>query len=236
MKNFICHKFVNRKTQQAVNLMVTQLDISFLDEILKLQQHVMNFMTNKDLYVGLTNDEIIYILQKNGVILGAFDGESLIATYAILIPGSLNCNLGYDLNIAPKELPNVAHIEALFVNPEYRGFSISKALGQHSMQLISKMMDLKYLCATISPYNYPSLSHAFYLGLRVKDVKYKYDGVLRYILVKDYTNDSMIDCTSLVRINVNDIEFQKKLFLDGYIGTNSVLIDDQRHIEFYKYK
>lgn len=206
--------------------------MSNLYHIIKLQDYVINSMENKDLYVGLTKDEISNIILKDGLMLGAFLDKSLIAVYAIFFPGISECNLGYDLEL--HELLQVAHIEALFVHPEYRGFSISKKLGKQSIELAKKMRDIKYICETISPFNYSSLSNAFSLELYIKGIKHKYGGLLRYILVRNCFSDEIIDPHTLVCTSTKDIENQKKLLSNGYIGTNYTLIDNQMYITFYK--
>jgi hypothetical protein len=76
-----------------------------------------------------------------------------------------------------------------------------------------------HICATVSPYNYPSLNSFFKSGnVSIVALKQKYNGKLRYIVYRNLKKDlSIKPNTNIKQINTAITEQQDKI-KRGYIG------------------
>jgi len=83
-----------------------------------------------------------------------------------------------------EDLEKAANIQFTFVHPDYRGNAFQMKLIKHLLHIIKDLGYCHALC-TVSPKNYHSLRNMFQNGLLIKEIKTKYNGLLRYILFKN---------------------------------------------------
>lgn len=161
------------------------LDIKYLDKILDLQELIIDYLGNKELFVKTDRDSIIEIISGDGIIVGCTDEkDNLIAFGALFIPKLKEENLGYDLNLSYDELIKLGHIEATVVHPNYRGNKLQKIICSN-LECLAKDCGCEILCATVSPINIFSLNTFTSLSYSIVTEKIKYGGYNRYILRKD---------------------------------------------------
>jgi hypothetical protein len=216
---------------------ILKLQIAHFDQLMNLQKTVMESMDKKELYAGLTAEEIRNMLRDDGgLIIGAFTKEKMIAFYGAYFPQSNSDNLGKDLRIAKADLYSVMHLEGAGVHPDYQGNSLQKTMNVVCFNEAMKLGQFRYICATVSPYNYPSLDHLFTAGLYIRDIKKKYGGMLRYICCRDMNNHWEIINDSTIEVSSTDYDLQSKLLSDGMVGFRLVKSDNACLISFTKTK
>lgn len=202
---------------------VTTLDLQHLQEIENLQVEVYESLVDQSILQPLTSEEFEYILKGNGMMIGAYVGQELIAFRALLNPPVDNEHLGYDCGITEDAFNRVLYQEISNVSPKYRGFGLQKILANIIMSQID-LAKYDYVCSTVKPYNIPSLKDKFAQGLVVKGLKIKYVDKLRYIFFKDLRQELPI-FKEKKTISMDDTVGQQQLLKQGYTGTS--MYEDQ---------
>lgn len=201
---------------------MTFLDISHLEKVLSLQKLVHDTIIDKRLFVPDPEDFIRSILTSpdQGKAIGVFSEDNLIAFRTISFPKKSLSNLGRDLHLSPTELLKVAHLESTVVHPEYRGNRLQAKMLKPSLEYI-RTSGYQHVFATISPYNYPSLSTIIKAGFVIKDLKNRsgiYKGKARFLLYNNLTNPISLDFIDIISISHTDIKTQKEILKQGYVG------------------
>jgi ribosomal protein S18 acetylase RimI-like enzyme len=85
-----------------------------------------------------------------------------------------------------KILMSTAHIETTAVKPEFQGNGLqSKMISAALDYIAANYGNIKYVCATVSPDNTPSLKSFIKCGFNIVLTKKKYGGKMRHILVTE---------------------------------------------------
>lgn len=172
----------HRETGESRLFGLSLLGPQDLDRLDAFQQAQLPGIQDKRTYQPLSREELAYALE-HGITIGVFAGEELCYFLNCLYPAPAD-NLGQDLGLAPEELPHVAHLEVAISSPEARGWGIHQKVLELGLRLLAEDGRTRWVCATISPFNLPSLKPALRAGLEITLLKEKYGGQLRYILVK----------------------------------------------------
>ncbi|QQZ08935.1 GNAT family N-acetyltransferase [Heyndrickxia vini] len=211
---------------------VTRLTSCDIDQILLLQDLVVSALEDKKILQPLTLEEFKFILEGNGLMVGAFVNEQLIAFRALLVPTIDSDHLGYDIGLAKEELPSVVYQEISNVHPQYRGNHLQKILAKIIMNELSKLSGkYSYICCTVAPFNIPSLKDKFSQGMEIAALKEKYGRRLRYVFVKKL-GDVNNFWTKKVTLNMNDTEGQQGLLLKGWRGIRMEVRGDEIWVEY----
>ncbi|MEC1969133.1 GNAT family N-acetyltransferase [Bacillus cereus] len=198
---------------------VTLLSLEHIEQILSLQNIVVEALEDKSRLQPLSQEEFQYILEGNGMMIGAFIEKKLIAFRALLVPPIDDEHLGLDIGLPESELHRVIYQEISNVHPNCRGNGMQKILANVIMDELQKE-DSKYdyVCCTVAPFNIPSLKDKFAQGMEIAALKEKYGGSLRYVLVKKLRGDKERDWTNVQSILMNDASGQQALLSEGYRG------------------
>ncbi|MDM5153172.1 GNAT family N-acetyltransferase [Bacillus sp. DX1.1] len=221
--------------QNEETFKVAPLSLDHIHQILFLQDVVIEALENKDSLQPLTLEEYQYILNGNGLMIGAFVDEQLIAFRGLLVPPIDDDHLGFDIGLKAEELERVIYQEISNVHPAYRGNGIQKTLANLIMEQL-KQSDNKYdyVCCTVAPFNIPSLKDKFAQGMEVAALKEKYSDRIRYIFVKELQGDDKKDWTSIEVLRMSDIVGQQRLLAEGYRGYEMEERDGEYWVRFGK--
>ncbi|MCR6854642.1 GNAT family N-acetyltransferase [Paenibacillus jamilae] len=198
---------------------VTLLSKEHIEQISLLQNVVVEALEDKSRLQPLSQEEFQYILEGNGMMIGAFIENELIAFRALLVPPIDDEHLGLDIGLSESELHRVIYQEISNVHPNYRGNGMQKILANVIMDELQKE-DSKYdyVCCTVAPFNIPSLKDKFAQGMAIAALKEKYGGSLRYVFVKKLRGDKESDWTDIQSILMSDASGQQALLSEGYLG------------------
>ncbi len=198
---------------------VTLLSLEHIEQILSLQNIVVEALEDKSRLQPLSQEEFQYILEGNGMMIGAFIENELIAFRALLVPPIDDEHLGLDIGLSESELHRVIYQEISNVHPNCRGNGMQKILANVIMDELQKE-DSKYdyVCCTVAPFNIPSLKDKFAQGMAIAALKEKYGGNLRYVFVKELRRDKENDWTDIQSILMSDASGQQALLSEGYLG------------------
>ncbi|MEN1938463.1 GNAT family N-acetyltransferase [Paenibacillus sp. 102] len=214
---------------------VARLSIDHIEQILSLQDIVIEALENKDSLQPLTLEEYQYILDENGLMIGAFVEQELIAFRALLAPPIDDEHLGLDIGLTHEELDRVIYQEISNVHPKCRGNGMQKILAKVIMeQLTQSDSKYDYVCCTVAPFNIPSLKDKFAQGMEVAALKEKYSDNLRYIFVKELRANDKKNWISIETLQMSDVVGQQKLLVEGYRGYEMKHRDGDYFVQFGK--
>ncbi|WP_242304649.1 GNAT family N-acetyltransferase [Bacillus cereus group sp. BfR-BA-01350] len=212
---------------------VTLLSLEHIEQILLLQNVVVEALEDKSRLQPLSQEEFQYILEGNGMMIGAFIENELIAFRALLVPPIDNEHLGLDIGLPESELHRVIYQEISNVHPNCRGNGMQKILATVIMDELQKE-DSKYdyVCCTVAPFNIPSLKDKFAQGMEIAALKEKYGGSLRYVFVKELREDNERDWTDIKSVPMNNAGGQQALLSEGYRGFEMEKVDGDFIVKF----
>jgi hypothetical protein len=209
--------------------MIRFLDEEDLQKVIRLQEIVLNNLNDPELYHPASKELLQEYLGRERSAIGVEIDEGLVGFSCIQMPGGNKQNLGHDIGMPLEDLKKAANIQFTFVHPDYRGNAFQIKLIKLLLAIIKDLGYFHALC-TVSPKNYHSLRNMFQNGLLIKEITTKYGGLLRYILYKNINISSNPAWQDVIIIESSDIEGQKKLLNEGYLGfdaskrSNEILI------------
>ncbi|GAA0084362.1 hypothetical protein UT300007_08010 [Clostridium sp. CTA-7] len=176
---------LKNKSGSTVKASHKVLDLSYIEEIMKLQDIIMEDLEDKQLYAPTDKEEFIEYFEKGAKVIGYLDEkDDLIAMAVYIKKGYEKGNYGYDLDLEGERLLDVGQVESTVVRSDYRGNGLQKILCG-KVEDIARNEKVKLLTSTASPYNKYSVNTFKNLGYEIKRDKIKYGGLRRYVLVKE---------------------------------------------------
>jgi hypothetical protein len=217
--NHIFEGTIKRNNQVEQSFNVQTLTLDHLSDILIVQEQIILSLKDRDILQPLSKQEFQFILDGNGLMLGAFVDDTLIAFRALLVPPIDEEHLGLDIGLKVEELQKVIYQEISNVLPEYRGNQLQKTLAILIMQELSQQHhEYRYVCCTVATSNIPSLKDKFVQGMEILALKEKYGGIMRYIFVKDLQEVNSPIWNQVAFIQMDDIEAQQAKLAEGWRG------------------
>lgn len=211
-----------------------RLYLEDLPIIEQVQEKVIESISDKSSLQALTTEEFLFILNEQGLLVGAFVEDELIGFRALLIPEIDDEHLGWDIGLPSEELRKVIYQEISVVLPEYRGNRLQQKLAEVIMKELPNLKDeYRYICCTVAPMNIPSLKDKFTQSMHIAALKEKYEGLRRYILVKDLEKPN-VHYTQHVSVKLDDLVKQRQLLEDGYVGIGFQLVHGFHELQFAK--
>jgi hypothetical protein len=199
---------------------IRHLSVKNINEILLLQRKVIDALTTDSFLQPLSDEEFSTILNGKGLMIGAYFDNVLIAFRAMLEPELDDEHLGKDAGLPESVWPQVLYSEITNVDPEFRGNNLQVILGEIILGEVDKTR-FRYICTTVAPFNIASLKDKFAHGLQIVSLKRKYGNMLRYILMKDLSLESLVTGTLESQyIPMAATEEQQQLLKDGWIGSD----------------
>lgn len=221
----------NNQHEHRYNIHI--LTISHLPNILFVQEQVILQLKEKETLQPLTKEEFQYILNGNGLMIGAFVDNDLIAFRALLIPPIDEEHLGLDFGLQQEDLQKVIYQEISNVLPAYRGNQLQKTLAILIMQELAKVKhEFRYVCCTVAPFNIPSIKDKFAQGMQILALKEKYGRLLRYVFVKDLEEMNTPLWQEVEFIKAEDFVAQQTKLAEGWRGFQMEIRNDVLWINF----
>lgn len=211
---------------------IRSMTLDDLESIMDLQEKVIATLTVTSFLQPLSEEEFHFILNGKGSMIGAFHESRLIAFRAMLEPEIDEHHLGKDAGLPDVELPSVLYSEVTNVDPEYRGNSLQRILGELLMQNIDTARH-RYVFATVAPFNIASLKDKFALGMHMIRLEKKYGNLLRYTLMKDLQEKEKTGTLTVI-VEMADYMKQQSLLEDGWIGIGLEEVDGTWEVKFQK--
>ncbi len=190
--------------------------------IMRLQEVIVQNLGRKDLLQPFSSEFMKQHMGRQGVVLGAFVRNRLIAFRNIYYPSpdDKEWNLGLDLEFAQEQLSTVANLQMVCVHPRFRGNGIALKMNQVALGLLLEKGIHSNVCATVSPYNIWNIRILLRSGFCIRKLKSKYGGKLRYIVHQNLRSPCRFDERSAVKVRLTDLETQEKWFAAGFCAVS----------------
>ncbi|MCC5893510.1 hypothetical protein [Exiguobacterium sp.] len=214
----------------GITLSVRYLSADDLSQIEAVQDAVVAELAFASQYESLSTEEFRKLLADK-TMLGAFHDETLIAFRALLIPPLDEEHLGRDIGYPEHGLDRIIYQEVTNVHPSFRGYRLQQHLGRLLMEELSQDSRFDLVCATVAPFNIPSLKDKFALGLRIGALKLKYGGKLRYIFMKEL-HTGWQPGGEPEWIDMADTSLQAERLEDGWYGTGMRQDGDNWYVRY----
>lgn len=217
---------------------VRLLNITHLEEIIKLQNHVYEELVDKSKLERLNKDEFKVILSENGLMIGVYVSDKLIAVRALLDPTDDPDHLGLAIGLEEKDLDKVIYQEVSFVHPDYQGNSLQKIMGDLIMKELSKKEHpYLYVCATVAPDNIPSLKDKFAQQMEIKALVTIYGEKQRYVFAKEINQTKpKKEIKKEEYVKLAEVNHIKEFLKHNFIGTELVEENKEYFIKLVHYK
>jgi ribosomal protein S18 acetylase RimI-like enzyme len=200
------------------------LNESHLDQILCLQEIIARNLSDPKSYYVEPPQFFCKQLSIENSGIGFFQKNQLLGFNMVTFPALGEDNLGVEIGLSEEGLSQVAQIGPAAVHPDYRKRGILSQIAERHIQVI-KEMGYRHIFLTVAPNNYPTIKVFLDHGFAIKQVKIKFNNLLRYILHLDIIN-FMNKPQYSVRIPNSDIESQKFMIKLGFYGYDVVKNDN----------
>lgn len=199
---------------------IVYLEEKHLPLVMQLQEVIVRNLSRPDLLHPFSYDFMKRHMGPQGVVLGVFVENRLVAFRNIYYPDPWDkeWNLGLDLDLPEKELASVANLQMVCVHPHFRGNRLALIMNRISLGLLRERGRHHHICATVSPYNIWNIPVLLASGFRVARLKNKYGGKVRYIVHQDLRSPLRFKDDSAVQVHLDDLAAQRKWFDDGFYG------------------
>ena len=197
----------------ATPVLLQQTDIP---AVMQLQQQRIKQIENTQTYYPVSQQEFLFSLQSGGMLLGLYWQTQLVAVCGVIFPGNREDNLAKDLNLPKQAQMQTAHIEVSLVAKDFCGQGIHSFLIGQAIQRLKEEGRAKYVFATISPFNLPSLSGALKNGMIIYTLSKKYNELYRYIVGASLLQPQSFLPQQPKTVLLEDLQTQQQLFLNGY--------------------
>ncbi len=210
---------------------VRELSTRDIDKILDLQNIVIEMLENHNFLQPLSREEVEGTLH-NRLMVGLFVEEQLVAFRTLQIPVMDENHLGLDIGLVKEELHKVVYQEITIVHPNFRGYGLQKKLGHIVMELL---VELPYsiVCATVAPFNIPSLKDKLSQGMKIGALKPKYQNMLRYVFYKNLNEETSV-YTNKIEVRMADAEQQQEILKNGWVGLEILLKENEWYVVYMK--
>lgn len=176
---------LKRKDGEMIKGEIRELDSSYIEKIMEIQEVILNGLEDKQLYAPTEREEFLEYFNMCGKLIGCLTKEDgLVAMGVYVKKGFEEGNYGYDLDIEGDDLLKVGQIESTIVREDYRGNKLQKIMCE-MLEEIGGEDGTTIMTATASPFNEFSVNTFKNLGYKICKEKIKYGGYKRYVLMKE---------------------------------------------------
>ena len=224
MKNILATGVLRQKSQGSrsgeMEYTITFLEEKHLPLVMRLQEVVVQRLERPDLLQSFSYDFMKRHMGRQGVVLGVFVEEQLVAFRNLYFPDPRDTewNLGLDLDLPEDELTRVANLQVVCVHPRFRGNSLALKMNRVSLGLLRERGTHHHVCATVSPYNIWNIPVLLASGFRIAKLKNKYGGKIRYIVHQDLCAPLVFNDRSAMLVHLEDLDAQQKWLGSGFYG------------------
>lgn len=165
------------------NLTFKTLTADCIPALLELQEDAFAHAGDStDFLRRNTTETLLPCFGGDSLVLGAFDGEQLVAFGILYCAGETKENLAHDLDEVTDITEN-ANVKLVIVRYEYRGNGLQKEIIARLCTHAEKR-GYKWLSSTVSPENPWSMNNLIANGFTEAKVLVKYGGLKRILYAK----------------------------------------------------
>ena len=185
------------------------------DEAVKLHGRVAQGMS-RELFVPTSEEDIMRLLDRDGISLGVWFEDRLICMRAIVTNGEWMDEILTDMGLVTDPERKSVYTEHCIVDKDFRGNNTQFLTHYAIENIITDRYETFY--TTVSPQNSFSLQNVLGCNFVVVGIRKMYGGYQRYILRKVLSRGMPIWTHGHLIIPVHEAEHQAAAIADGYVG------------------
>lgn len=178
-----------KKASDTAGFDVRRMDESDFDQLQKLNANIMDHLANPDFYYPPYDTDLLKLCLREGLAVGIFSKNRLIAYQLSYFPEFKEDNLGWDVCLPQERLKDAATFHGIAVHSEYKNNRFGSVLTECVLNIMNEY-GCRDIMATCHPDNIHSLRILLQNGFAVRKLKYKYGGKLRYVLHREVNQSS----------------------------------------------
>ncbi|UOB20335.1 GNAT family N-acetyltransferase [Macrococcus armenti] len=186
---------------------------SHLKSIMKLQNLVKENITNKDMLVTLSEDEILENIGNKVLCICEIE-DTIVGFRSMHIPK--NDYLSKYIPDTQISTHNIIYSDISIVHPDYRGLGLQKKMGEWLFERIPEGYTI--IMATVHPDNIASIKDKFHHGMHIIAKDFVYGDKVRYIFLK--YRDERRKCGEEIAVHVDDVYKIERLLNEGLIAVD----------------
>lgn len=194
------------------------LDKDDMTAVMQLQSDLIAVMEKQELYVPISEEEMLLLLEGDGEALGLFIDNKMYAACSLLFKVEYKNNMARELGFSDEELARVAQLELSLVDLDLRGHKLQYKMAGILADRVQKRKTTRYLFTTVSPFNFPSIETVTSLGLQIARLCKMYYGWDRYVVYRDFINPIKLDTDHPVIVSNLSFAEQQELLNNDYRG------------------
>jgi hypothetical protein len=206
--------------EETVSYQMGRLEESYLPQVMALQEVAYRQVHRADLFEMLPESFMRQHFDRKGFVLGILVNGQVVGFRNVYYPDQTDqeWHLGRDLGYTGADLNRFANLQLVCVHPEYRGNSLALRMNRPAINLVLAEARADHLCATVSPFNYWNVRVLLDTGLRIRQLRPKYNGKLRYVVYMDLRNPMNFRPETAVHVSLSDLDRQRELLDQGFYG------------------
>ena len=208
-------KITSRVDGNLHDCIIKVLNIEDINSVLSVQDQAVRHIKDFSIYYPDTREIFEASLSTDGLIIGCFVDDRLVAFRSVWFPRSRPENLGLDIGMHdPSQLSQVAHLERACVIPEFTGNHLQMRMTHHAIDLAKSTSSFRYLFSTVAPMNYASMQDKFSANMLILRLVRKYEDYYRYIFFQDVMQPIHVNLqnpSSIIFVDGDNIEAQVSL-------------------------
>lgn len=170
----------NHVNENKYYAQIRRCTVDDLENALKLQAEVIDFLDKKHLLAGESREEFMESLEVDACFCAEMEGD-MIAFAVLVAPRISDRNFGSYLGYNEEKMLKTGSIDTSFVSPKHRGHGLQQKLIRKRMET-AREFGAKEVLSTVDPENKYSLRNLEACGLRIIDERRLYGGLNRYIM------------------------------------------------------
>jgi hypothetical protein len=175
---------------------------------------------SRDIFAPTPDEDLVRLLAGEGISLGVWHEAQLICMRAIVTGGEWMEEILTDMGVPRDPTHRTAYTEHCIVERGYRGNNIQFLTHYRIENYIADHFDTVY--TTVAPKNIFSLQNVLACDFVVVGMRELYGGYMRYVLSKSFQSPLSIWTNGHYVVPITDVERQKRLLADGYVGYKAI--------------
>lgn len=226
-KTIFLYRHTRYGRSQIVPCEIATMTIADHREAERLHHEVTHGLS-PEIFSPTPPEDLVRLLGTEGIALGVWYGPRLVSMRAIQTDRDWVNEVLIKMSLSPDEDNTTAFTEHCIVDRDFRGNNI-QFMTHYKME--SYIADrFERITTTVSPRNPFSLKNVFACNFLVVGIKELYGGYTRYVMEKNFVSPASIWSNGHLTIPIPDIERQRRLLDEGFVGYRMIRKDGVLHM------
>jgi hypothetical protein len=175
---------------------------------------------SREIFAPTPYGELLRLLGDDGMSLGVWFGDRLICMRAVVTEHKWMGEILAHMGVGPDGGNRTCYTDHCIVDKEFRGNNVQFLTHCGIENYVADRFDKIY--TTVAPKNIFSLQNILSCNFIIVGLKSLYGGHTRFLLSKTFKPTASLWTNGHLVVPIADVEFQKKIISQGYVGYKSI--------------